>query len=795
MDPNTLRPLGEWTTRNGLHPDNGGFGTLSLHSGSVSIDRVAFVYLEHAGVKHSNHQIREKNIEVLKERIREADLNRLSRDRVMQCHGFVFDIAPYFYVVDLTQFRAWEDLPAVVEGKTPSQKLDLLRKAAESVEYLHSLDKPLVHGDLHPWAFVVSPDREKVILRDFGLGHALRYLIADDVATARTSGVLVPWRAGYSSPQCIELLGGKNLKGDLTPSDDIFAFAGVILKVMSEYGPHEEELPTGPNRMQLQSKRLLSIYAGRPPERNEHLNLPADDPLWELLDSMWHAESNERPSMAGIIQKLSEEAEGRRSVVQDPLPSASMTALLRPSTPPNDFTIDVAVATEIPASHLYLVQTKDQDDKDIWRGRYSDVTKGCYKLRPKDDLYVNVAVKKLKCLYSDFDSKKTTLNMLRREVTIWLGLNHKHVLKLYGYQSTPEPRLVSPWCAQGNLKDFILNTNTVPVTMKRCVDLLLDVCHGVEYLHTRSPVAIVHGDIKPENVVISDGNYAMLCDFGLARIHRGQTGFTDLVGPSGTGTPGYIAPEVTEEWSQEKPADIWALGSLFLTCLSRKEPWHHVEKKLRWKNAVEEKRPSRELHPGLPADNSLWELIDWCWKHQPKARPTINQVREQVVLISKNYASGSQTEIAIPLSVETPQEIPREWVSYVESDRIGAGYFANVYKGTLKTAEGETRDVAIKVLNRCDMRSSKTEEARNERLRKRATRESGTWAALSHPNILPMLGVCYGENPLIITPYCKSGNLHTFMKSHPTITASQRLGFVSDDEVALPLNLMGSFKT
>lgn len=104
-----------------------------------------------------------------------------------------------------------------------------LRKAAETVEYLHSLDKPLVHGDLHPSAFVVSPDREKVILRDFGLGHALRYLIADD--PARTAGTVMPWRPGYSSPQCIALLGTPNVKGDLTPSDDIFAFAGVILKV------------------------------------------------------------------------------------------------------------------------------------------------------------------------------------------------------------------------------------------------------------------------------------------------------------------------------------------------------------------------------------------------------------------------------------------------------------------------------------------------------------------------------------------------------------------------------------
>lgn len=93
----------------------------------------------------------------------------------------------------------------------------------------------------------------------------------------------------------------------------------------------------------------------------------------------------------------------------------------------------------------------------------------------------------------------------------------------------------------------------------------MQVVLGVNYLHQRKPDAIVHGDLKLENVVLGPKGQAWLCDFGLARIHQGTTGHTKHVGPTGIGTPGYRAPELVEPWTQAKPADIWALGSLMVT--------------------------------------------------------------------------------------------------------------------------------------------------------------------------------------------------------------------------------------
>lgn len=91
---------------------------------------------------------------------------------------------------------------------------------------------------------------------------------------------------------------------------------------------------------------------------------------------------------------------------------------------------------------------------------------------------------------------------------------------------------------------------------------LVQVASGVEYLHTLKP-AIIHGDIKPSNVVIGDSGQALLCDFGLSRLSEGSTGYTSTIG-AGVGTIGYRAPELTKPGQQSMEADIYALASVII---------------------------------------------------------------------------------------------------------------------------------------------------------------------------------------------------------------------------------------
>ncbi|MEU8774250.1 serine/threonine-protein kinase [Streptomyces sp. NPDC048606] len=99
------------------------------------------------------------------------------------------------------------------------------------------------------------------------------------------------------------------------------------------------------------------------------------------------------------------------------------------------------------------------------------------------------------------------------------------------------------------------------VTEARAVRLFTDVCEGLAHLHRSG---WVHGDLKPDNVLLMADGSVRLSDFGLA---------TELTGDRGThghappmGTPDYLPPErwrapLGEHGVQVRPsADIWALG-------------------------------------------------------------------------------------------------------------------------------------------------------------------------------------------------------------------------------------------
>ncbi|KAG8902231.1 hypothetical protein FRB99_004717 [Tulasnella sp. 403] len=174
------------------------------------------------------------------------------------------------------------------------QKLELLRQTAEGLVYLHTLTPPVFHGDIKPENVLIN-DNLHACLSDFGLSRVLLSIGEHSGYTTSGSG---SGTRGYQSPEI--LLDLPEARGI---GVDIYAFGGLILAVLSGEPPFHD----------IASGRVaVAVSMGKMPERKSHPNLPANDPIWNLLEKCWSFSPSSRPSMQEIVNSLSSEIERRR---------------------------------------------------------------------------------------------------------------------------------------------------------------------------------------------------------------------------------------------------------------------------------------------------------------------------------------------------------------------------------------------------------------------------------------------------------------------------------------------------
>lgn len=114
---------------------------------------------------------------------------------------------------------------------------------------------------------------------------------------------------------------------------------------------------------------------------------------------------------------------------------------------------------------------------------------------------------------------------------------------------------------------------------KLTAQILSQVASGMSEAHK---AGIVHGDLKPANIMLTQDNTAKVMDFGLARKALGESLETETVirelgsinstsGSAGlTGTPGYMAPEITQGQEASAASDVFALGLIAYEMLTGK---------------------------------------------------------------------------------------------------------------------------------------------------------------------------------------------------------------------------------
>ncbi|XP_006661137.1 probable kinase CHARK [Oryza brachyantha] len=171
------------------------------------------------------------------------------------------------------------------------------------------------------------------------------------------------------------------------------------------------------------------------------------------------------------------------------------------------------------------------------------------------------------------DSSSQGRKEFEAEVKIITRLRHRNLVQLLGWCDCPRGlMLVYELVPGGSLDKHIYHTERL-LTWPERYKIILGLASVLRYLHEEWEQCIVHGDIKPSNIMLDSSYNVKMGDFGLARLidHGERWKTTKAV----QGTAGYIDPEFVNTQRPSTESDVYSFGVVLLELVSGRKPVDH----------------------------------------------------------------------------------------------------------------------------------------------------------------------------------------------------------------------------
>ena len=200
-----------------------------------------------------------------------------------------------------------------------------------------------------------------------------------------------------------------------------------------------------------------------------------------------------------------------------------------------------------------------------------------------------------------------------------------------------------------------------PLSILDAVGILRDVARALAHAHRQG---IVHRDIKPDNVLLSEGA-AVVTDFGIAKaLAAAKTGDSRaMVTQTGMslGTPAYMAPEqAAGDLSADHRADLYAFGCMAYELLAGRPPFHGLSPhRVLAAHLTDRPRDVRELRPDVPP--ALAELVMRCLEKEVADRP---QSASEVLQALEAATSGGSHAPGPAIALATRRALGRALAVY-----------------------------------------------------------------------------------------------------------------------------------
>ncbi|MCS6770586.1 MAG: serine/threonine protein kinase [Kiritimatiellae bacterium] len=170
----------------------------------------------------------------------------------------------------------------------------------------------------------------------------------------------------------------------------------------------------------------------------------------------------------------------------------------------------------------------------------------------------------IKVMKAEMGDDPALVESFLREARAAAALNHPNIVQIYSCgQEQGQPYIVMELVGGGRLDQLMEGGKKVDEV--RLLEISLDVAEG---LKAANEVGLVHGDIKPANILFDKSGRARIVDFGLAMFVNRQQEMGGI-----WGTPYYIAPERARGGKADHRSDIYSLGATMFHALAGRPPF------------------------------------------------------------------------------------------------------------------------------------------------------------------------------------------------------------------------------
>jgi len=237
------------------------------------------------------------------------------------------------------------------------------------------------------------------------------------------------------------------------------------------------------------------------------------------------------------------------------------------------------------------------------------------------------------------------LPRLKKELQVLQKILNKHIVCVYGVVKwAGSMGLVLEYMPGGNLSQFIDDDDdNIRSSMLLFLRIFYELSSALAFIHNLpDSQRVVHGDLKPENALLTSDLHCKLSDFGSAQVVA-LTGSTtsESIKPKTSGmTLAFAAPEKLKSLNTKpkKEHDTYSFGMILYVILSGSRPYQHPDHENAFAESIKRGERPEEItiderrvtlsQPRQQILDVLQSIMRKCWTQDPSHRPNMLKVRD-----------------------------------------------------------------------------------------------------------------------------------------------------------------------